>query len=599
SAPYISILPWLPSVPSRKLSVPAQGVPGGEPLPRLPDGQQWLAGHPQDLPSMSPNTSGSQTQAHCESGPSSQAKLDLEQLVAVVEDLPVQLSSSEGKQLVQVVQDMEDWDRLEESSRDQLTQALLRCLRMGRVTDNSYQLSIAPWTLVRLKHHLPPPAATSAFSAFISHCASSKAMKWGSWCDWGRLLHALGATGMRCSNCPELSRLCDQAVQFLPGKLHQGLANKYITRPTKAMVSVGYRGSAQPLMQAITAAINQGTIMVDAGFPHWRKLIKAAAELPDCRSETRQLLAQFAAKASGSMDDMIPQDASTLLYAMRLVQWPDVDLCRQLAKQVRTDRGQLASSLCSLVCLGYLDSSMRNLAAKVAEADLTAFGARDLTNLLHAWTMFLALSIHRAVSSGHSQLASEPQLNSMAAALWRECSRREEVGEQWSEQGSQWLGASSVGQISLAETPSFLRLVTKAVNRQSSSTESAPTTDGCVDYSQLVQALAAAGDNEVEQAALSLDVTYCAQLVVKGPGLTRGIAVYQSHEFLPDGSMSGAVAHVKLQQLVHFDAGVVGWWHSSRVACWQLVVDTVVAKLWLRVCADADHDEPGTGRSCR
>ncbi|GFH13659.1 hypothetical protein HaLaN_09588 [Haematococcus lacustris] len=80
---------------------------------------------------------------------------------------------------------------------------------------------------------------------------------------------------------------------------------------------------------------------------------------------------------------------------MRLVMWPDIDLCRQLAKQ--------------------------------------------------------------AVSSGHSQLASEPQLNSMAAALWRECSKREEVEEQWSEQGSQWLDTSTGGQISLAETPSFLR----------------------------------------------------------------------------------------------------------------------------------------------
>ncbi|KAJ9519746.1 hypothetical protein QJQ45_013430 [Haematococcus lacustris] len=412
--------------------------------------------------------------AHCESGPSPQAKLDLEQLVAVVEDLPVQLSSSEGKQLVQLAQDMADWDRLEEGRRDKLTQAMLRGLRVGAKAENAHQLSMAAWSLVRLKRQFPPPAATSVFSAFISHCASSKAMKWGSWCDWGRLLHALGATGMRCSNCPDLTRLCDQAV------------------------------------------------------------------LPGCRIETRQLLAQFAAKASGDMDRLIPHDASDLLNAMHLVQWPDMDLCRQLAKQVRTDRRPLVISLCSLACLGYLGSAVCDLAAKVAEADLTAWGARDLTNLLYAWTMFLALSIHRAVSSGHSQLASEPQLNSMAAALWRECSRREEVGQQWSEQGIQWL-----------------RLVAKALTSQTSSTESAPTADGCVDYSQLVRALAAAGDNEVEQAAVSLDGTSCAQLVVKGLGLTRGIAVYQSHEFLPDGSMSGAVAHAKLQQLAHFDAGVV------------------------------------------
>ncbi|KAJ9523111.1 hypothetical protein QJQ45_023908, partial [Haematococcus lacustris] len=46
----------------------------------------------------------------------------------------------------------------------------------------------------------------------------------------------------------------------------------------------------------------------------------------------------------------------------------------------------------------------------------------------------------------------------------------------------------------------------------------------------------------------------CHQLLVQGPALTRGISVEESSNFLPDGSMSGVVAHVKLQQLTHFVA---------------------------------------------
>ncbi|KAJ9519786.1 hypothetical protein QJQ45_013452 [Haematococcus lacustris] len=166
---------------------------------------------------------------------------------------------------------------------------------------------------------------------------------------------------------------------------------------------------------------------------------------------------------------------SNILYAMGLVLWHDKEVCRQLAERAaqlqRAANGQdLANNLYALARLGYLDSSVRSLAAKVAEADLTAFEPQHLANLLYARSMFLALSIHQAVSAGHSQLASEPQLNSMAAALWRECSRR--------------------GQ------------------------------------------------------GIEL-------------GLPRGIAVDQISLTLHDGSMSGVAAHIKLQQMTHFDARVM------------------------------------------
>ncbi|GFH12316.1 hypothetical protein HaLaN_07973 [Haematococcus lacustris] len=101
------------------------------------------------------------------------------------------------------------------------------------------------------------------------------------------------------------------------------------------------------------------------------------------------------------------------------------------------DSSQLASSLYSFACLGYLDSSVRDLAAYVAKAKLTKLAAlkpEELTNLLYARSVFFALCAYQAVSSGHSQLASEPQLDSMAEALWKECSRRESFGQQWSEQ---------------------------------------------------------------------------------------------------------------------------------------------------------------------
>ncbi|KAJ9512600.1 hypothetical protein QJQ45_018886, partial [Haematococcus lacustris] len=38
----------------------------------------------------------------------------------------------------------------------------------------------------------------------------------------------------------------------------------------------------------------------------------------------------------------------------------------------------------------------------------------------------------------------------------------------------------------------------------------------------------------------------CHQLLVQGPGLTQGISVEESSNVVPDSSMSGVVAHVKL-----------------------------------------------------
>ncbi|KAJ9519745.1 hypothetical protein QJQ45_013429 [Haematococcus lacustris] len=419
------ILPWLPIGPSQKLSVHAQAL--------------------------------------CESEQSSPAKLNLEQLVAVVEKLPVQLSSSQGEQLVQLVQEMADWDRLTFLSRGQLTQTLLECLMVGDKAKDPYQLSMAAWSLAMLKRHLPPPAEYSAFLTFLFYCASSKVMKRGSWRDWGQLLHALESAGVQCSDFAAMTWLCSQAVRSLPRKLVWSLSCEDIIMPLGAMASMGYKGrdSAQPVLQAVTAAINQETIMVDAGFPHWRKLIMAAGALHGCSMETRQLLAQFAAKAGGSLDALNAEYVSSLLKAVSLAMWPNTEFVKQLAVRAaghpkgEMDSSKLAISLCSLAFLGYLDSSVR-------AQDSSAWQPRS---------MFLALSIHQTVSSGQSQLASEPQLNSMAAALWRECSRRGAVGQQWSEQdllqlhtATQSLDACTGGQISLAASPALQELVGRAAN---------------------------------------------------------------------------------------------------------------------------------------
>ncbi|KAL6761058.1 hypothetical protein V8C86DRAFT_967873 [Haematococcus lacustris] len=406
--------------------------------------------------------------------------MELDQLMSVVEQLPVQLTSSYQIQyLVQLVQEMADFARLEHARGEKLAQVLVEGLGVDKACDVDH-LSKVAWSLVMLKSHLPPPAAASAFSAFIRHCVSGEAIKMGCWRDWSELLDALGEAGVQCSDFPTLPCLINEAVRMFPREPDRSLSYREISMPFSAIVSMGYTGSAQPLLQAVIAAISQGRVMQTARFHDWRKLIRAARELPGCIMETRQLLEQFAAKASDSTDKLNDQHIRTLLNAIRLALWPKTEFVKQLAvraaghPRVRMDSSQLAIRLCSLAYLGYLDSSVRSLAVKVAEADLTALKPRDLTNLLHARSMFLALSIQQAVSLGHSQLASEPQLNSMAAALWKECSRREAVGQQWSEQdllqlhtARQIKDACTGGQTSLTASPpspSLQEFVAKAIS---------------------------------------------------------------------------------------------------------------------------------------
>ncbi|KAJ9519499.1 hypothetical protein QJQ45_000683 [Haematococcus lacustris] len=517
--------------------------------------------------------------------PAPRTKQELEQLVSAVEELPFLNSSSQVEQTSQLLWCFADWAKQPENRRAHLTQAqlnavlaLLQCLaggagvgKAGRPAPspalhqfNARQLSMAAWSMGKLRPHLPAAAVTSACTTLARHSASSEVLKRGNWRDWSNLLHGLATAGMQCSSSPDLTSLCDQAVQLLPHKLARGAAGQDISMTLLTMVKSGYAGSAQPLLQSVTAAISQGEVMRDAKPQAWANLIWAASKLPGCREEARQLLGQFAARAQAVVPGFKAQDVSNILYAMGLALWHDKEVCMQLAERAaltqQAANGQdLANSLYALARLGYLDSSVRSLAAGVAKADLTAIQPQQLANMLYARSMFLALSLHQAVSSGHSQLASEPQLNSMAAALWRECSRREICVGQLTEEhhrqlyaASQWLHACTGGQISLAALPAVRELAANVPSKVGLQKAFL-----CIDFSKLVQALASAGYAEVQQAALSLDGTYCTQLLVQGPGLIQGISVDDSPYYLPDGSMSGVVAVAKLQQLTHFDACVV------------------------------------------
>ncbi|KAJ9526134.1 hypothetical protein QJQ45_009599 [Haematococcus lacustris] len=518
-------------------------------------------------------------------------KQDLEQLVSAVEELPFLRSSSQVEQTSQLLWCFADWARQPVHSRAHMTKAqcnavldLLQHMAVEAGADtagnptalpllqryDARQLSMAAWSLGKLRPHLPAAAVTSACTAIARHCASSEAMKRGGWREWSNLLHGLATAGMQCSNSPDLTWLCDQAVQLLPERLARGAASQAISMTLWAMAKSGYTGSAQPLLQSVTAAISQGEVMRDAKPQEWANLIWATSKLPGCREEARQLLSMLAARAQAVVPGLNGQGVSNILYSMGLVLWHDKEVCRQLAERAAqsyefmTDQA-VANTLYGLARLGYLDSSVRSLAAGVAKADLTVFKPQDLANLLYARSMFFALSIHQAVSSGHSQLASEPQLTSMAAALWRECSRRGQGERQWSEEylsqlftASQWLHACTGGQILLAASPALQELLAKAKANEICNIKKVQNAAQQVDCCQLVQALAAAGYGEAQQASLSQIGTYCALLRVgMDLGLTRGIAINQSYLTLPDGSMSGVVAHAKLQQLTHFDAGLV------------------------------------------
>ncbi|KAJ9519578.1 hypothetical protein QJQ45_000671 [Haematococcus lacustris] len=549
-APRTCLLPWLPIISSRTLSSSAHTLHQYDPAPR--------------------------------------PKQDLEELVSAVKELPSLSSSIQVEQTSQLLWCFADWARQPENSRARMTQAecnavmaLLQHMAGDETAGdapalpllqqlNARQLSMSAWSLGKLKPHLPAAAVTSACTALASHSASSEAMKEGGWREWSNLLHGLATAGMQCSSSPDLTWLYDQAVQLLPVRLARGVASQNISMTLWAMAKSGYTGSAQPLLQSVTAAISQGKVMRDAKPQEWANLIWAASKLPGHREEARQLFEQFAIRGMRVVPALDAQNVSNILYAMGMFLWHDKEVCRQLAERaVLTQQSmksqEMSNSLYGLARLGYLDSSVRSLAARVAKADLTAFKPQHLANLLYARSMFLALSIHQAVSSGHSQLASEPQLNSMAAALWRECSRR---GQGEGHRGgralkqlytaSQWLHACTAGQISLATSPALQDLVAKAAAKKMESTVRGRLISlDDSDNDQLFQALANAGHSKVQQAVLSQNGTCCAQLLVLKPGLTRGISVEESPNFLQDGSMSGVVAHVKLQQLTHFDAAVV------------------------------------------
>ncbi|GFH08718.1 hypothetical protein HaLaN_03730 [Haematococcus lacustris] len=154
------------------------------------------------------------------------------------------------------------------------------------------QLSMAAWSLGKLKPHLPAAAVTSACTAIDSHSASSEAMEEGSWREWSNLLHGLATAGMQCSSSPDMTWLCEQAVQLLPGKLTRGAADQAISMTLWAMAKSGYTGSAQPLLQSVTAAISQGLRQYDpAPRPKQdlEQLVSAVEELPFLSSRSSQV----------------------------------------------------------------------------------------------------------------------------------------------------------------------------------------------------------------------------------------------------------------------------------------------------------------------
>ncbi|KAJ9519887.1 hypothetical protein QJQ45_014615 [Haematococcus lacustris] len=516
--------------------------------------------------------------------PAPRPKQDLKELVSAVQELSFLNSSSQVEQTSQLLWCFADWAKQPENRRARMTQAqshallaLLQHMAVGAGGVNAgepthytaKQLSLSAWSLSKLKPHLPAAAVTSACTALARHSATSEAMKRAGWRDWSNLLHGLATAGMQCGSSPDLTRLCEQAVQLLPKRVARGADGQSISMALWAMAKSGYTGSAQSLLQSVTAAISQGEVMRDAKPQAWANLIWATSKLPGCRAEARQLLSLFAIRAQAVVPGLEAQSISNILYAMSLVMWHHEEVCKQLTERAaqtqQAANGQdLANSLYGLARLGYLDSSVRSLAAGVAKADLAAFTTQAIVNLLYARSMFLALSIHQAVSSGHSQLASEPQLNSMAAALWRECGRRGQGEGLWGEDNltqlytaSQWLHICTGGQISLAASPALQELVAKALAYRETTIRKLQSALANSNLDQLVQALAAAGHGEVQQAVLSQDGIKCAELLVQGPGLTRGISVVQSPSFLHNGSMSGVMAHAKLQQLTHFDAVVI------------------------------------------
>ncbi|GFH22453.1 hypothetical protein HaLaN_19923 [Haematococcus lacustris] len=232
--------------------------------------------------------------------PPPRPKQVLEQLVSAVAKLPFLSSSSQVEQTSQLLWCFADWARQPENRRSHLTQsqqgavlALLQRMAGGAAPSpalqqfDARQLNMSAWSLGKLRPHLPAATVTSACTALARHSASSEAMKGASWRDWGNLLHGLATAGMECSNSSDLTWLCDQAVQLLPEKLIRGVASQNISMTLWGMAKSGYTGSAQPLLQSVTAAMSQGGVMRDAKPQEWANLIWAASKLPGCRDEAK------------------------------------------------------------------------------------------------------------------------------------------------------------------------------------------------------------------------------------------------------------------------------------------------------------------------
>ncbi|GFH27034.1 hypothetical protein HaLaN_25291 [Haematococcus lacustris] len=193
-----------------------------------------------DLPS---RTTSAPTQALRQYDSPSQPKQDMGELIIAIVKLPcVVISRKDLEELVSAVEE-------------------LPFLSSSIQQFNARQLDLAAWSLGKLKPHLPAAAVTSACTAIACHSASSEAMKEGSWREWSNLLHGLATAGMQCSSSPDLTRLCDQAVQLLPVTLAWGVASQNISMTLWAMAKSGYTGSAQPLLQSVTAAIRQGSVI--------------------------------------------------------------------------------------------------------------------------------------------------------------------------------------------------------------------------------------------------------------------------------------------------------------------------------------------------
>ncbi|GFH06552.1 hypothetical protein HaLaN_01201 [Haematococcus lacustris] len=79
-----------------------------------------------------------------------------------------------------------------------------------------------------VEKELPFLSSSSQVEQTSQLLASSEVMRRAGWRDWSNLLHGLATAGMQCSSSPDLTWLCDQAVQLLPHKLAKGAAGQDI-----------------------------------------------------------------------------------------------------------------------------------------------------------------------------------------------------------------------------------------------------------------------------------------------------------------------------------------------------------------------------------